>query len=160
MTVADIRFLYEYTAWANERMFDVIVALSPGQQTQQVGGSFGSIRETVAHTVAADWVWLSRWIGESPRGWPTWSQASVAEIREEWRRLHTQRLEFINGLRDEDLTVEIEFARLNGEVDRARLGFLMQHVVNHATYHRGQLATQIRQVGGVPPSTDLLRYRP
>lgn len=160
MTVADIRFLYEYTAWANEAMFDVIVALDPEQQVRPVGGSFASIRETVAHTVAADWVWLSRWIGESPRGWPTWAQASVAEIREEWRRIHTQRLEFINGLRDEDLMVEIEFARLNGDVDRARLGFLMQHVANHATYHRGQLATQVRVVGGVPPTTDLLRYRP
>lgn len=160
MTVADIRFLFEYTAWANEKMFDVVVDLEPEQQTRAVGGSFSSIRETVAHTVAADWVWLSRWVGESPRGWPSWSQASVAEIREEWRRIHTQRLEFINGLRDDDLAVEIEFSRINGDTDRARLGFLMQHVVNHATYHRGQLATQVRMVGGVPPSTDLLRYRP
>jgi uncharacterized damage-inducible protein DinB len=54
----------------------------------------------------------------------------------------------------------VEFTRINGDLDRARLGFLLQHVVNHATYHRGQIASQMRLIGAVPPSTDLLRYRP
>ena len=109
---------------------------------------------------AADWVWLCRWTGESPRGWPTWASGSVSEIREEWRRIHASRDEFIRGLRDADLDREVEFTRLNGEADRAPLGFLLQHVANHATYHRGQVASQMRQVGAVPPATDLLRYRP
>lgn len=160
MTVADLQFLYDYTEWANERAFDATAALTPEQQTRDVGGSFASIRETWAHLVSADWVWLCRWTGENPKAWPSWANGSVGEIREEWRRIHSQRQAFIAGLRDEDLTVEIEFTRLNGDTDRAGLGFLLQHVVNHATYHRGQIASQIRLVGGVPPSTDLLRYRP
>jgi uncharacterized damage-inducible protein DinB len=160
MTVGDIRFLYDYTAWANERIFDAVEALTPEEMTRAVGGSFPSIRETLAHTAAADWIWLCRWTGENPSGWPTWAHGPVGEIREEWRRIHTQRLEFIAGLTDADLDRVISFTRINGESDSAPLGFLLQHVVNHATYHRGQVASQLRQVGATPPSTDLLRYRP
>jgi uncharacterized damage-inducible protein DinB len=84
----------------------------------------------------------------------------VSEIHEEWRRLHAARNEFINSLADADLDREIAFTRINGDADSARLGFLLQHVANHATYHRGQVASQLRMVGAVPPSTDLLRFRP
>jgi len=63
-------------------------------------------------------------------------------------------------LESADLDREISFTRINGDADRAKLGFLLLHVANHATYHRGQVASQIRMVGGVPPSTDLLRFRP
>ncbi|MBV6488914.1 MAG: DinB family protein [Vicinamibacterales bacterium] len=160
MTLDDIRFLYAYTAWANERLFEASVALTPDAQIREVGGSFASVRDTWAHLASADWVWLCRWTGENPRQWPTWANGSVADIREEWRRIHAQRNEFIATLREDDLTLEIEFTRLNGEGDRARLAFLLQHVVNHATYHRGQVASQLRLLGAVPPSTDLLRFRP
>lgn len=160
MTLPDIRFLFDYTKWANELMFDCVAGLTPEQTFRPVGGSFACIRDTWGHLAAADWVWLCRWTGESPRAWPRWAAGSVEEIREEWRRIHTQRDEFLDGLGDEDLAREVVFTRINGDVDRARLAFLLQHVVNHATYHRGQLASQIRLVGGVPPGTDLLRYRP
>lgn len=160
MTVADIAFLFAYTESANEQIFDAAAALSHEQATRAVGGSFPSIRETLSHMAAADWIWLCRWTGESPKGWPTWASGSVSEIHEEWRRIHASRKEFILGLADADLDREISFTRINGDADRAKLGFLLHHVANHATYHRGQVAGQIRMVGGVPPSTDLLRFRP
>ena len=160
MTVADIKFLFNYTESANEQMFDAASLLAPEQTTRAVGGSFPSIRDTLSHIAAADWIWLCRWTGESPRGWPSWANGPVSEIHEEWRRIHAARNEFIHGLTDADLEREISFTRINGDADRAKLGFLLQHVANHATYHRGQVASQFRMVGAVAPSTDLLRYRP
>jgi len=160
MTVADLKFLFDYTEWANELIFEAAAALTPEEATRQVGGSFPSVRETLAHSAAADWVWLCRWTGDNPRGWPTWASGPVDEIREEWRRIHANRNEFLASLTDADLDREVTFTRLNGDTSTARLGFLMQHVINHATYHRGQVASQLRMVGAVPPSTDLLRFRP
>lgn len=160
MTTADLTTLYHYTSWANERIFEAAEALTAEQTLRPVGGSFPCVRDTLAHTAAADWIWLCRWTGENPRGWPTWANGSVSEIREEWRRIHVARLAFIAGLSDADLDREVVFTRINGESDRAPLGFLLQHVVNHATYHRGQVASQLRLLGVTPPSTDLLRYRP
>jgi uncharacterized damage-inducible protein DinB len=160
MTITDITALYHYTAWANERVFEAAEALAPPDAVRPVGGSFPSVRDTLAHIAAADWIWLCRWTGESPRGWPTWANGSIGEIREEWRRIQAGRLDFIGGLVDADLEREISFTRINGESDRASIGFLLQHVVNHSTYHRGQVASQLRLLGVTPPSTDLLRYRP
>jgi uncharacterized damage-inducible protein DinB len=160
MTVADIKFLFNYTESANEQMFDAAALLEAEQTTRAVGGSFPSIRDTLSHIAAADWLWLCRWTGESPKGWPSWANGPVTEIHEEWRRIHAERNIFINGLTDADLDREIAFTRINGDADRATLGFLLQHVANHATYHRGQVASQFRMVGAVAPSTDLLRYRP
>jgi uncharacterized damage-inducible protein DinB len=160
MRVIDLQSLYHYTAWANERMFEASAALTAEEMLRPVGGSFPSVRDTLAHIAAADWIWLCRWTGESPTGWPTWSNGSAGEIREEWRRIHAERLDFIGGLTDADLARDISFTRINGETDHAPLGFLLQHVVNHATYHRGQVASQLRLLGVTPPATDLLRYRP
>ena len=160
MTVGDLLFLYDYTAWANERIFEAATALTGEEMLRPVGGSFPSVRDTLAHIAAADWIWLCRWTGESPTGWPSWANGSVGAIREEWRRINGGRRDFINGLADADLDREVVFTRINGEHDRAPLGFLLQHVANHATYHRGQVASQLRLLGVTPPSTDLLRYRP
>lgn len=160
MTTADIANLFHYTAWANERIFETAAGLTAEEMLRPVGGSFASVRDTIAHMAAADWIWLCRWTGESPMGWPTWSNGSVGEIREEWRRIHEGQLAYIGGLTDADLEREISFTRINGETDRAPVGFLLQHVVNHATYHRGQVASQLRMLGVTPPSTDYLRYRP
>jgi uncharacterized damage-inducible protein DinB len=44
---------------------------------------------------------------------------------------------------------------LGGVAASGQLGVLIQHAVNHSTFHRGQLATLMRQVGGVPPGSDL-----
>ena len=96
-------------------LFDAAAALSHEQTTRAVGGSFPSIRETLSHMAAADWIWLCRWTGESPKGWPTWANGSVSEIHEEWRRIHAARKEFILGLADADLDREISFTRINGD---------------------------------------------
>jgi uncharacterized damage-inducible protein DinB len=53
----------------------------------------------------------------------------------------------------------IEYRTLAGQSYRNSLADLVRHVVNHSTYHRGQAATQLRQLQVVPPSTDFVRYR-
>jgi uncharacterized damage-inducible protein DinB len=51
-----------------------------------------------------------------------------------------------------------EATELDGQPFAHPLGKLMRHVVNHSTYHRGQLATQLRQLGQTPPNTDFTRF--
>jgi uncharacterized damage-inducible protein DinB len=35
---------------------------------------------------------------------------------------------------------------------------MFRHVVNHSSYHRGQVVTMMRQAGVKPPSTDLILF--
>jgi uncharacterized damage-inducible protein DinB len=53
----------------------------------------------------------------------------------------------------------VECRNLAGNTYRNTLADLIRHVVNHSTYHRGQLATQLRQLGQIPPATDFIVYR-
>ena len=67
MNVTDIQTLYAYNRWANERLFSALDKLNERQFTAAIQSSFPSIRETVFHILFAEWLWLKRWQGTSPR---------------------------------------------------------------------------------------------
>jgi uncharacterized damage-inducible protein DinB len=69
-----------------------------------------------------------------------------------------RRRQYLGGLTDADLPRQLSFKRLTGESYSLPLVEQMQHVVNHATLHRGQVVGMIRQLGIVRPTTDLLFY--
>ena len=66
--------------------------------------------------------------------------------------------DWANGRLVEALAEPAPYRDPGGAEHLPRLGDQMRHVVNHSTYHRGQAATQLRQIGEVPPGTDLILY--
>jgi uncharacterized damage-inducible protein DinB len=64
----------------------------------------------------------------------------------------------LDSISDADLAADLGYRRFTGEAYSLPLVQQMQHVVNHATLHRGQVVGMIRQLGVAPPSTDLLFY--
>ena len=157
--VSEINELFEYNRWANQRMIDVVATLSEEQFTRDLKSSFPSVRETLVHILSADWVWLSRWQGTSPTAFPTeWDVATLASITARWAELEQARSEFLDGLTPDALTSELAYRNTKGEPFTNPLGQLLRHVINHSTYHRGQLTTMLRQLGTTPPSTDLIVF--
>src|ERR1039458_2617911 len=67
MDLDDIQTLYAYNRWTNQRLFAALEKLSDRQLATEVQSSFPSIRETVFHILFAEWLWLKRWQGTSPR---------------------------------------------------------------------------------------------
>ena len=159
MTIAEARELFGYSAWANGLMFGAAEALSPDQLGATVASSFPSIRRTLGHIVGAEWVWLRRWHGESPTVTPAWvEESALSELRGRLAAVEAERDEFLAQLGDGDLQRIVEYRRISGEAHADRLADLVRHAVNHSTYHRGQVATQLRQIGVSPPGTDLILY--
>jgi uncharacterized damage-inducible protein DinB len=159
MTLDDIQFLYAYTEWANERMLRSLEPVQGEVFAKALGGSFPSIRDTVSHIASAEWIWLQRFKGDSPRSAPDWAAAPALDLlRRKFADVHRERAAFLGSLADGDLERALEFRRLNGEAFSLPLGHVLQHVANHSTYHRGQVATLLRQVGAAPVSTDLLLF--
>lgn len=151
--------LYAYTRWANERLLDAVGALSDEAYTREVGGSFGSVQATLAHMLGADWVWLRRWKGESPSALPAdWDLTTFAGLRERWREVEREQAEFVDALGKGDLERVVEHRNMAGAPFANTLDHLLRHVVNHATYHRGQVVTLLRQLGAEAPATDLVRF--
>ena len=150
--------LLTYTGWANRRVFDAVLELSAEERTREIGGSFGTVRATLAHLIAAEWVWLRRWQGTSPAAGPEWANAPAPVLVESWEGIEAERVDWMTSQTDESLVRELAYRRLGGEPSTSRLDLLIRHVVNHSSYHRGQLAAFIRMLGGVPPSTDLILW--
>ncbi|MFN0085298.1 MAG: DinB family protein [Blastocatellia bacterium] len=159
MNLEDIRRLYEYTEWANHRALDAAAGLTEEQRKRETGISHGSIHGTLLHMASAEWVWLERWRASSPTAfWAPAEFPDLGAIRARWTAVEADRRAYLAGLTDADLLRDQRFRRLDGEEQVMPLGLQMQHVVNHATLHRGQIVGMIRQLGIAPPLTDLLFY--
>jgi uncharacterized damage-inducible protein DinB len=164
MTVAEIRQLFDYTEWANALVLDAAEKLPAEELLRDVHISHRSILGTLVHTAGADWIWLERWRGNSPvgpdvwKGWTPDDAGSVQQVRDKWNPIVKRRRAYLAEISDADLPLELGYTRFNGEAYSLPLVQQLQHVVNHATLHRGQVVGMIRQVGIVPPATDLLFY--
>ena len=159
MDLETIRDLYAYNRWANARALEAASTVDAGDFTKEVGGSFASLRGTLAHMYGAEWIWLERWRGTSPRQLPfALDFPDVETIRSRWQDVEREQKEFLDSLDPGRLAEVISYVNLKGETFAYPLGRMLHHVVNHATYHRGQITTLVRQLGGTPLSTDLLLY--
>ena len=159
MTPEDIVQLYDFNSWANHRTVEAASALTPEQFTKPMGSSFSSVRDTLAHICGAEWIWLERFQGRSPSALPETSQfADVASLRKHWDELDTRLLSFVRRLTQEDLNRVFEYKTLKFGVYKNPLWQSMQHLVNHGTYHRGQVTTMLRQHGAQPILTDLMHF--
>lgn len=159
MDLESIRELYQYNRWANARSLEASAAVSAEDFTKEVGGSFASLRGTLAHMYGADWIWLERWKGISPRQLPfSLEFPDVASIRSRWEAVENERQEFLDALDLGRLAEVISYVNLQGQTFAYPLRRMLQHVVNHGTYHRGQITTLLRQLGATPLATDLLLY--
>lgn len=159
MNLPELRRLFAYNDWANARILDAAGRLTGDQLERDLGGSFPSIRDTLSHIVAVEWVWLRRWLGESPRAWPDWAAApGVQSLTARLQEIEAERAAFFDGLRGGDLQDQVAYVNLKGERREYALETLLLHVVNHSTYHRGQVATMCRQAGASAPATDLVVY--
>ena len=159
MHVDDIIELFDYCYWANGRLFEVLARLTPEEFTRTVGGSYGSIRNTLVHALSAEWGWLDCCGGPSrgpkldPLRYPT-----VSSLTDTWIRVEGGMRAFLAPLRDEDLAREVRFA-LGGSAEQVMLlGQLLRHAAVHGVHHRGQVSLLLRMLGHAPGNVDMLMY--
>jgi uncharacterized damage-inducible protein DinB len=160
MTLTDLQTLVDYHYWARDRLLEAIEPLSAEQWRRDLGSSFKSIHETVAHIYAAEWAWHQRWQGNSPTAlFPAEKLPDVASVRGAWSELEAKVRAFLAGLGEAGITRVFEYRLLNGSEGSSPFWQMLQHVVNHASYHRGQVTTMLRQLGAQPgKSMDLIAY--
>lgn len=164
MNLADVKRQFDYTEWANALAMEAAVKLPDESLRRDVGISHRSIFGTLVHMAGAEWIWMERWHGHSPskaEAWGLWntdSCADLATLKERWDAMTERRTRFLSELNEERLTADVAFNLLNGDASSMPLVDQMQHVVNHATMHRGQVVGIIRQLGLDPPATDLIFY--
>lgn len=150
--------LYDYGCWAREQQLAVCATLAQEQLIRPLGSSFGSLQDTLRHQAGADWVWLERFQGRSPESFPAPAVRTLEDIRLFWRDVEQRMRAFLGTLAPERLAAPLTYRNFKGITWSYPLWRCLMHAVNHGTYHRGQVAMALRQLGAVPPATDFLVY--
>lgn len=150
MNIQDIRTLYAYNRWANRRLLATASRLLSEDLSRDLNASFGSVRGTLLHILWGDWGWLRFFQDGSFMAEPTIEDfPDVAALETFCTDLEQGQQVFVEGLTDERLAGP---CAIRGH--EYTLGDLIQHVLNHSTYHRGQVVLMLRQLGQTPPATD------
>jgi uncharacterized damage-inducible protein DinB len=162
MTLDDLKTLLDYHYWARDRVLDSAARLTPEQFVRDTGSSFKSVRNTLVHLYSADWGWYQLWqsVSPSPTAMPQCDQfPDLDTIRLAWTAHEAKVRAFLNSLGEADVSRIIACHTGNGSAASFSIGQMVQHVVNHGSYHRGQLTTMFRQLGIEDVhSMDLIRY--
>lgn len=159
MTIHDVRTLYEFLFWAHERMMSGVYELTPEEFTRDLGPGPRSVRDALVHMMSAEWLWLSRWHGVSPTAMlDAEAFPSLEAVEERWGRIRTELQRFLGQVREDDLLRPLPYVSIAGEELQVPLMCALEHVVCHATYHRGQVAALLRRLGKVPRPTDMILF--
>jgi uncharacterized damage-inducible protein DinB len=151
--------LYRYNRWANHKTLEAASFLDPENFTRPLGNSFSSLRDTLAHILGAEWIWLERWNGRSPRALlPAAEFPDLTAITRRWKQVEEGQITLLHALAPADLNKNLSYVNQKGETWSYPLVQQLVHVVNHSTYHRGQVTTLLRQLAAQPATTDLLEY--
>ena len=157
MTKKYFQELAEYNVWANNIVCSWLDQINDEQWNKEIISSFNSIQETVLHIISAEKAWLERFEHKPVE----WLQFTYKGSKEEhiilWKKISANLKDFIDGFDESKLEEILDFKRLNGDAYSMPHYQLIAHVINHSTYHRGQLVTMLRQVGFMNVgSTDFL----
>lgn len=158
MTLQEIKTLHAYNAWANNRIFDALTTLTPEQYMQDMKGSHGGIHATLVHMVGAEKVWLERFLGSAQPFLSSDSLPSLAAVKDVWEEVGFNTAKWLGTMTDKKLGETFTMKTLKGDTFMHVFWQAFQHVVNHSTYHRGQIITMMRQLSVKPPTTDLIVF--
>jgi uncharacterized damage-inducible protein DinB len=158
----DSKFLFdhlEYSRWATERSMDSARPLTEEERTRYMYVSHRSVLGTLVHIYEADRIWFSRLLGS-----PRFTLSDQGEnytldgLAVAWKKLTDEFIAWISVLTDEEVESTLKYVNIQGIPGELKIWQVVLHVVNHATYHRGQVTTMLRQLNHTPIITDLAAY--
>jgi len=156
--------LYDYHVWANKRVFNHLKELPSEVYQQEVKSVFSSVEQVVIHLFKTDVVWLcamsdktyeeiQQFVGKYSA---EMENKTLEEMEKEYLKFSEQYIDFLSSQEDLEASKTLKHPKY-GQLE-TRLSELVQHVVNHGTYHRGNITAMLRQLGYPGPSTDYIFY--
>jgi uncharacterized damage-inducible protein DinB len=138
---------YNYNAWANRRIIDCLERQSVSDE---------KILSVMGHLVSANFIWLNR-IKDLPKSkYELWGKYDVPALK---RMIDEADEEWMNFVQEnENFDRVLKYRNYVGDYFENNVQQIMIHLVNHGSYHRGQVAMLLRQKGFEPINTDYITY--
>jgi uncharacterized damage-inducible protein DinB len=155
----DLASLYAFDRWAEARLLDACRLLPPDRYAAEPAPGWSSPRASVAHVVGATELWLRRFLGQPATGFLPESDLATPDAAERVSiASHDAYDAFLAALSPDRLAAPFTYRNIKGQENTLPLWAALRHVVNHATYHRGQAASKLKLLGVEPPMTDLAHW--
>jgi uncharacterized damage-inducible protein DinB len=155
----DLKSLYAYNRWANRRVLEACRALGPGQYEKEPAPGWTSVRATLVHLADATWIWARRIEGETVTARASEAEVpTLDDVGQLLDRGHDAFDRLVDTLTAERLAAVWTYRNLEGKELSLPLWAVFRHVVNHATYHRGQIASKFGRLGVAPAQTDFVLW--
>jgi len=153
----DLSTLFAFNRWANDRVVEAARELTPEQYAAEPAPGWSSVRATLVHVADATLIWARRIGGETPAARATEAQVpTVDDVTRLFAEGHDAFDRLLPTLSAERLAAAWSYRNFEGKELRVPLWAVLRHVVNHASYHRGQVASKLGRLGVHPPATDLV----
>lgn len=147
MNLADyLRRNFSYNFWANQEVLNAIVS---------AGGKDARSLQLLSHIFAAERLWLER-LKQQPQSVPVWPEFDLPSCRQEAAELNTQWHEYLDWITAGDVSQTISYKNSKGEPWTSSIVDVLTHVLMHSAYHRGQVASHMRETGGTAAYTDFI----
>lgn len=142
--------LFEYVRWCDHRQLDACRSVPAENYFKDYGFSFRTVHDTLVHMLAAQDIWLHRFENTTGKFLDRTDLPDLESTRVRWGGLHAQFGDFLHRQSNHSLMKKVEWTTQDGRFMSIPLGHLVQHCLDHATYHRGQLNSLIKLAGGTP----------
>jgi uncharacterized damage-inducible protein DinB len=157
ISLSALKELFAHNYWARDRQLQACAALTSEQFLRPLGNSFPSVRDTLVHLVAVERLWLERWRGRSARALlPPEDFPTLEAVCERWHAVEQEMKEYLAALPEDLLEQPMTCTGTRGNTWTYALWRMMVHLLEHQTYHRGQVTALLRQLGIQPPKVDFL----
>jgi uncharacterized damage-inducible protein DinB len=160
MTPEHFRTLARYNQWANRRLYDACARLDDAEYRRPRPAFFGSIHGTLNHLLVGDRVWLGRieHVESGVRALDQILYDDFGELRAAREAEDRRIVALADRLDAAALAADLDYANMAGAPQRTRLDWVLTHVFNHDTHHRGQVHGLLSQTAVAPPPLDLIFY--
>lgn len=165
MLAEAMRMNYGYDEWATAKIFDAAKGLKVEQFDASGPIPHGSIRATLLHVLDVHRGYLSWWDGSLSaqeayaRKFDAADYPDLESIRGVWREVMAQTHAFTRNLTDEDMARYYGTSAPDGSEFGFPLWQMMQHIGNHSTQHRSEIAVMLTEAGCSPGDVDMIFYQ-
>ena len=147
MNLADyVRREFSYNSWANQEAINAIAS---------AGGEDKRSLQLMSHIFAAERLWLER-LKQQPQSMQVWPELDVKGCQEQLGELSRLWNDYLELITAGDMLLTISYKNTKSEPWTSSIVDVLTHVVMHSAYHRGQIASHMRESGQTPAYTDFI----
>lgn len=154
------RTFARYNQWANRRLYAACAELPEAEYMKPRPCYFGSLHATLNHVLVGDRLWIGRITGHMPdiKRLDEILYGELLGLRVAREAEDAQIINVIDGMDAPTLNTTLRYTTMAGETATTPMRYVLAHMFNHQTHHRGQAHDLLSHAGASPPPLDLAHY--